>query len=186
MLVFGLDLSLHAGFALFQENELICYGLVETGSPSKTEEFPWNYINCIKKQCSAVFNKINELKPDVVIIEALNRGKNRWSQYLLASLHTGLLLQLQNKYPVKYVDTSAWRKTLGLKLTKEQRSANKLSKSKKKELGIKGKTTPKHLAVKFINDKFHKSFKQKDNDICEAIALTQAYLLGCPISTLNN
>lgn len=41
----------------------------------------------------------------------------------------------------------------------------------------KGKITPKHLSVKYVNDKYNLDFKLKDNDIADAICMVDAHNL---------
>ena len=183
MRILSIDLSLHAGWALLEDDKVLDYGLQEGQSPTKLGSYPWSYLKAATSQARALKEIVDLHRPEVVLIEEVNKGRNRHSQKLLDGLHFALLQELEWRYDVKYVDTSAWRKTLSLKLTKEQRAANKLSKAKKKTLGIKGKVTPKHLAIAFCSEYLGKSFKVKDNDICDAIALGIAFVRGCPVST---
>jgi hypothetical protein len=81
-----------------------------------------------------------------------------------------------------------------MKLTKEDKKNNSLVNKAKKvaaatntsiqaqkaALGVKGKKTWKHLSVEFVNQKYNKQFKQKDNDITDSICLALAYLAGAP------
>ncbi len=182
MRVFAVDLSLHTGWAFLEDQNVIDYGLIEAGKPKDFGKFPWNYLKIAKSQAKAIFSQIADRKPDLVVVEQTNKGQNRFSQKILEFLHFALLQELEWVYDVKYVDTSAWRKALDLKLTKEQRAANKLSKKKKKELGISGKVTPKHLAVEYCSKLLGKSFKLKDNDICDAICIGMAVANGCSFS----
>ena len=64
--------------------------------------------------------------------------------------------------------------------------ANPPSKAKKtgvnkKDLGIKGKVTKKHLAVRRANDLFNLTLIQKDNDVADSLLLGTAYFLGAEV-----
>lgn len=179
--VLALDLSTSTGWALLEGEELLAYGALEAPS-TKVSPYPWNYLNVSKQLAIQVKAVVDQHRPSLVVIEELNAARQRHSQKLLSFIHFAVLDQLEWAYEVAYVDTSAWRKTLGIKLTKEQRQQNKLSKAKKKALGIAGKVTVKHLAVAYCTEKYRIPFKQKDNDICEAIALGLALHRGCPVS----
>jgi Holliday junction resolvasome RuvABC endonuclease subunit len=126
---------------------------------------------------------VQETNPDIIVIEETNLGRNRYSQKILEFLHHDILLWLKcNKnIPVKYVSTSSWRKSLKLFLTKDDKKNNtKVNKANreglsKKELGLSGKITQKHISVRFVNALFKLEFKLKDNDIADAICLGWAY-----------
>jgi Holliday junction resolvasome RuvABC endonuclease subunit len=78
-------------------------------------------------------------------------------------------------------------------MTKADKSANtKLSQAKsnakhtgkkldKVSLGIKGKITKKHLAIRWVNETYNLNLAMKDNDAADAIALASSYLLNAPI-----
>lgn len=179
--VLALDLSTSTGWALLEGEELLAYGALDAPSTNKGS-YPWNYLNVAKQLALSVKAVVDQHKPNLVVIEELNAARQRHSQKLLSFIHFAVLDQLEWVQEVVYVDTSAWRKTLGIKLTKEQRQQNKLSKAKKKALGIAGKVTVKHLAVAYCTEKYRIPFKQKDNDICDAICQALAHYRGCPVS----
>lgn len=138
---------------------------------------------------------------DVFVVEEINLGRNRYTQKILENVHRSVLDVLalyldQHKEEagrdvrVVYLDSSEWRHNLGLRMSKEQKRSNaKLSKAKrlvaesgakldKKSLGIKGKTTPKHLAVAYANQAYDLRLKMKDNDAADAICLGLAFCNG--------
>ncbi len=179
-MLLALDLSTKTGWALFDGEKLSEYGFFS--APPSALEYPWNYLQTAKNIGLLVGDLVSKYQPTKIVVEEINRGKNRHSQKLLDMLHCVMLQTLEWR-DVSYIDTSAWRKHLGLKLTKEQRANNKLSKSQKKSRGIKGKITPKHLSVDFVNKKYSLNLKQKDNDIADAVCIGLAAVTGCPKST---
>ena len=113
-----------------------------------------------------VLKLINDFAVDKIYIEQTNRGINRHSQKELEFLHYGILKRIFDKsYPekVNYVDTSAWRSLLKIRLSKEQKQHNKEVRSKKK----RGKITTKHLVVDWVNLTFKKELILKDNNYNE-------------------
>jgi hypothetical protein len=203
--ILALDVSSKTGFAVLDVDEdsnpvgiqLSDCGLIRMPVPlDEAGIYPWNYITSSKKMGAELCKLVAKYGPRVVVIEETNRGKQRYSQKLLEFLHGALLNNLSNitngvQTPaVFYLSTSEWRSRLGIRLSKEDKKNNgKLNRAKriaggnirlvdKKSLGIRGKVTPKHLAVKHVNEEFGLNFKVKDNDIADSICLGEAFALG--------
>lgn len=124
---------------------------------------------------------IAEHSPEVVYIEQTNLGKSRWEQKQLEFIHFAVIsLLLERDVRFVYTDTSEWRGALELRLTVADKSNNKLVKqcqkdgTAKKDLGVKGKVTWKHLSVRYANEKYALQLLQKDNDIADAICILTA------------
>jgi Holliday junction resolvasome RuvABC endonuclease subunit len=195
MKILALDISTKTGWALFSEEEkgptLSKHGHIISPALNTFEsKYPFNYLDLAAQVAGAIFNVIDDEQPDRIVIEETNKGKQRYSQKMLEFIHCtliGYLKEHKPTTPVLYVNTSDWRKALGVYLTKEQKKNNaKLSKAKrqgisKKEIGIKGKITRKHVAVEMVNQQFGLSLKQKENDTAEAILLGLAFCRGVPI-----
>jgi Holliday junction resolvasome RuvABC endonuclease subunit len=201
MIVLSLDLSTSTGFAVANVNltaktvELLESGRLET---EKGVLAYGRYPFCYPLAAESMASKIEEviqrlietgLRPEAVVIEEINLGKNRYSQKILEFIHCKVLgvlrkLELENVF---YLDSSEWRKNLGLVLTKEAKKANaKLAKAKreaaavgakldKAALGVKGKVTKKHVAIQYVKDRFDLALKVKDDDVADAICLACAY-----------
>ena len=217
MKVLALDVSTKTGWAVFEppagtaewvgkgvkiETSASGWGLKKYGlikNPKKVQEYgvyPWSYLNACSAMAQQLLKLANEEKPDAIVIEETNGSKARYTQKVLEMLHCCLLDRLavyMTGTPVYYVNSSEWRKTLGLVLSKEDKKANKKLKVAKKlsaatgkklnrtELGIRGIVNKKHIAIRYVNDTYCKNFLVKDNDICDAICLGTAYLKGCSI-----
>ncbi len=201
MRVLSLDASTHAGWALL-EGELGCVkptivaeGLIENDKPVQAfGPYPGNYLHAATSIANRLFDLVTEHKPDVVVIEETNLGKNRYAQKLLEFIHCSLLAQLTLEWvgKVVYLSSSSWRQALDLRLDSEQKKNNaKISKARKlvretgisitaakKQVGVKGKITKKHLAVNRVNEVYDLKFKVKDNDRADAICLGMAYFAG--------
>lgn len=180
MISLGLDLSTHIGYAVVDsEKGLSDYGVVHLDREpvSGYEKLATEYTLMLKadQAQSVISDLINRTKPNLIVIEQVNLGRSRETQKLLDWIHYSAInatigpdrKPLQVAYNVIYVDSSAWRSKLGIKLSKDQRKHNKLVKNKY----AKGKITFKHLSVEWANNMFGLSLKLKDNDSADAIAL---------------
>jgi hypothetical protein len=147
--ILGLDVSTHAGFALLISSlaeidgeevakvELEESGVLQLRRPRDfgDDAYPWSYVHASKEAAKTLTELIFRLKPDVVVIEETNLGKQRYDQKLLEYLHNALLI-LIGKYhtegvltcPVFYLSCSEWRHALGLKMSNEDKRNNKLLK----------------------------------------------------------
>jgi Holliday junction resolvasome RuvABC endonuclease subunit len=184
MKTLALDLSTKTGWALFDGAQLVSFGnLTLPKSVKDYGNYPLGWLDAINEMTQCVVNVVTTTKPDIIIIEETNLGRNRYSQKILEFLHYSILLWLKcnTVTPIKYVSTSSWRKALQLFLTKDDKKNNtKVNRANreglsKKELGLSGKVTQKHLSVRFVNALFKLELKLKDNDIADAVCLGWAY-----------
>ena len=190
MKILGLDISTKTGYALLCDGVLTEHGLIrcdETVSdPLLVPDY--KYIQRSKDIAEKIHRLVCKHMPDYIYLEATNAGRFRGSQKQLEFLHYSILDKLQQccrkAESVRYIDTSAWRSLLGIRLNKDQKKHNSV-KSKAKRSGkanlslsavgkekVRGRITPKHLAVWWANDTFNLSLKLKDNDIADALAVS--------------
>jgi len=196
--VLAFDLSSKTGWALLEgepgkDPKLIKYGQIDVpiknfnvnNDPNKQPEYPYNIIDAGIEVSKMVMEVIGLENPDLIIAENTVKGRNRHTQRYLEFLHFAFLMALRNTETTKdvpfiYLDPSEWRKRLNVRLTKEDKKNNgKVYKAKKtgktkKELGVKGKITVKHVSVRVINRIFGTKFIVKDNNISDAIGLGAA------------
>lgn len=188
MRLLGLDLSSKCGWALLDGDSLE-YGLIR--APMGLDEYlkchgyPHGFIKAVGDQAEEVLRLVLDKKPSIVVIEETNLGKQRYTQKYLEWLHKSLLDKLLlTDVKVVYVSSSQWRSALSLVMSRQDRKNNqKLSKARKlgvdkKVFGVRGKITKKHLAVRYVNEKYKLGFKVKDNDVADAICLCDAFLSG--------
>jgi hypothetical protein len=201
MRVLSLDASTHAGWSLFEDSlgvskpKLLLNGLIENDQPvMRFGPYPGCYVHAATSIANRLFDLVTEHKPDVVVIEETNLGKNRYAQKLLEFIHCILVVQLVMGWTGQtvYLSSSSWRQALDLRMDSEQKKNNrKIAEAKKlaketgmkigeakKKLGVKGKITKKHLAVNRVNEVYDLGFKVKDNDRADAICLGMAYFVG--------
>lgn len=196
--ILAIDPSTHAGWALFEGEmgstpRLQEHGLVESGAGvASYGAYPFNYLLASKAVVDRLVDIFFRVQPHIVVLEDSNLGKNRYAQKLLEFIHCSLLKRLEGLAPVVYFSSSSWRQALDLRMDSEQRKNNakiakakKLAKEKglsisaaKKQLGVKGKITKKHLSVNRVNEVYGLNFKMKDNDQADAICLGLAFFAG--------
>jgi Holliday junction resolvasome RuvABC endonuclease subunit len=172
--VLGLDLSNKTGWAIMIDGKLEAYGTylepTKLSVPADIAHLvpEYFYIYRTGHIVSFIQSLIARYSPDKIILEQTCAGRFRTSQKMLEFVHCMVLQGLKpHASKVSYVDVSQWRSYLQIRLTKDQRQHNKNVKSKK----TKGKLTPKHLAVNYVNQKFGLALKLKDNDAVDAICL---------------
>ncbi len=180
MRVLGLDIATKTGYALLDSKSLVDKGLVtikklkNQALESCAEDF--GFVCDAENMGEHLVALVSKCKPDFIYIEQTNKGRNRTSQKQLEFIHEAVLRRFWDKnweQLVRYVDTSAWRSSLGVRMTKEDRDHNKKVKAGK----IRGKLTPKHLAVRWANERYDLELLLKDNDIADAIAVaTYGYI----------
>lgn len=168
-------MSTKTGYAVLNRTDLVGYGLVNRSGRAmdgdtqlKVEDY--GFISDAEDIALGVVKAVSDNSPAYIYIEQTNKGRNRTSQKQLEFIHYAVLKALSDKgyaTKVRYVDTSAWRKELKIKLSKEDSKHNKLVKAKK----IRGKITTKHLACRWANETYNLDLLLKDNDIADAIAV---------------
>ncbi len=134
MKILSLDLSTKSGWSIIDNGKLICYGLVvsKIEGDSFSNDYPHNYIRAAKQMAVDLKEIAIKNKPDYIVIEETNKGKNRFSQKCLEFIHYAINESFGCK--VHYIDTSEWRSLLEISLDKEQRSDNKEIKQARDEM----------------------------------------------------
>lgn len=207
MRIVALDLASTTGYAVLERDDagkisLLAMGAIHREDRDLTDGYPFSYVNTTYHQSVAINTVIYGNRPDVVVVEETNQTKgSRYAQKYLEFLHLQVLQRNREEFvgglmpPIEYVSTGEWKHTLGIKLSKDQKKANrKLKEIKtaaggdaaalrqaKKAAGLKGKVTGKHLSVAYVNQRFGLSLKQGDNDVADAICLGEAYLKGAKV-----
>lgn len=177
MKILGLDISTKTGVAVIEDGQLTHYELIHVEfMPVESKIDDFNCLDRASIMAKKLLAVVTSVQPDFIFIEQTNLGNNRRDQKLLEFTHAMVLYELYGvEKKVVYVDSAQWRSTLGQKMTKEDRKHNKTVKERKSE-GIRskkgeGKLTPKHLSVRWCNEKYGLSLLIKDNDIADAICL---------------
>lgn len=125
MKILAFDLSTKTGWALFENEKLMCYGQLKSlvRGDECSFDYPKNYIEMATVMANEVKKKIESNKPDWIVTEETNKGKNRYSQKQLEFIHFAVNNAVNERF--FYIDTSDWRTTLGITLDKGQRKDNR-------------------------------------------------------------
>jgi hypothetical protein len=175
MKILGLDLSTHLGYAVNSDGSLGEYEVKHLNAESSNYQGngtvdDYRFIFLAENAAEFVKALLAVHRPDLILIEQTNLGKSRTDQKLLEFIHFAVLKAIEESGAaamVNYVDSSAWRSGLQIKLSKDQRAHNKAVKAKT----VRGKITPKHLSVDWVNKKYGLSLLLKDNDKADAICI---------------
>lgn len=194
--VLSLDLSTSTGYALLDGEKIEQCGVLANGkTAAEYAAYPWGVVQAAVSIAAKVHALVqNTGHIDSIVIEETNLGRNRYSQKQLEFIHFAVLEVLRDTaIPVHYLSTGVWRKHLGIFLSKDDKRQNsRLQRAKraaanagqsldKKELGIRGKVNKKHIAIRYVNERFNLALKAKDDDVADAICLALAYVGGAPV-----
>jgi hypothetical protein len=206
----GLDISTKAGWAVLSQKEDGSVVFERSGLLTNDRTalefgaYPKGYRLAAENLGRQLADLVRAHRPDVVIVEETNQGKNRYTQKLLEWIHLSFQQHWDgawddSTWPTvpepKYISTGTWKHTLGLKKPKDAKQNDVLLKQAKamaatgactlneakKKLGVRGKWNKKMLAVNHVNERFNLGWKLKHNDEAEAICLVLAYLEGAPL-----
>lgn len=199
----ALDLStISSGWALYDisSKELLSYGICR-GKNFKGE-YPWDRLDKILYMSQQVLSVV-EADPHIthIVIEEVNRHRNRLAGKILDGLHYVLLLKLKElseNIEVSYIDSdgaTGWRSRSGLNLRLSERDKvlNKERKKLNKYITIRNRgrkrkdlekkypiITKKHLAAEFVNKKFNLKLDvdltPRHDDLADSISLGWAFL----------
>lgn len=195
MKVLSFDISTKPGWAFKEDSRLVAFDSFSLDQPIFAYgQYPWNYDEATELIAAKLWEIVVRYQPDVIVVEETNLGKSRYAQKTLEFIHKAFLNKMRGwSGKIIYLSSSSWRQALGLQMSKEDRKNNsKLSKASKvaaeygvkldkKKLGIRGKITKKHIALRYVNEKYNLNLKVKQNDAADAICLCDAYEAGATV-----
>lgn len=193
MIILALDLSTkNSGWACFNNGKLHSHGYVTHKIPGLHKmKYPEGALHKILDMSFQIRELVHFIVPDLIVIEEVNKGKNRISQKSLDALHFFVLEELRQHIDdmfnkIKYIDSdgrAGWRPTLAIKLDDHDKAHNKLVrklyKGKKARLR-KEVIGPKHLSCRYVNKLLGFNLdhvaNESDGDIADAICCGIAYI----------
>lgn len=201
MKVLVFDISGSTGWAEFDSKnpgQPVAYGIIKLEQTAKSfASHPWGYIQAALTLANKLVCKVHERGPEVIVVEETNGARARFTQKFLEYCHFAFLWQLTRSMKtyverpeVVYVNTSDWRRQMDVRLTDDDKRQNaRLSRNKrkakekgekldKKTLGIRGRVTIKHVAIRRANELFGLGLIAKDDDVADALLIGSAYLRG--------
>ena len=192
MTYLGLDLSTNStGWAIIKNDKLYKYGVLKAKVKGISKlKYPWAALYKMLDLAWQIKELVETHNPDLIVIEEVNRGKNRISQKSLDALHFFVLHDLciiddsfQNK--VVYMDSNGkkgWRGVLGLALSDQDKAENKNIRNANKKSKVKKDVINwKTLSVRYVSNKYGIKLSTDndpgtDGDIADAICLLDAYI----------
>lgn len=183
---------MNTGWAIFKGDKLVNYGYLKPQVPGLHKvKYPISGLFRILDLSFQVRELVLEKKPDLIVIEEVNKGRNRISQKTLDALHYFVLEEIRQHTEemlenIRFMDSggrSGWRPTLDLKLTDEDKAYNKGIRSQykgQKRVISKLKRDWKDVSVRYVNalyglDMDHRE-REYDADIADAICLGEAFI----------
>lgn len=149
--------SAKTGYAYFENNDLIQYGLIDCSSNKKNKEDNHTGLEAMMKE---IGDTITHFHPDIVIMEDTIMQSNAVTLKKLAKLQGMIIykcyidnIKLEVSFPAH------WRKELGMSQTKDGK------KLKRPQL--------KQLALNYVKDTFEIDVSE---DVADAICIGEAYI----------
>lgn len=136
MRILALDLSSKTGWALLEDQTVLCFGSVTAPKPAAKLRSPYDIVNQALRMGALVRALVNDHKPECIVTEQTNQAKKqnrREDQKLLEFIHFAVIQAVMPMRMV-YLDSRLWRKAVGITLTAEDSARNKAIKKKRAEL----------------------------------------------------
>ena len=160
MKILGLDQSSnYTGFAIFEDDKLIKYGLFDVHDIKKDTNGDLFYLEKIQNNLMFLDRIIKEYNIDFVAIEDIQKQTNILTYKKLAWLQGNLVQYLYNlgiKFTI--ISPSKWRSILGIK--------------------GRGRTVVKKNTIKYVEDKFNINIKKDDESDAIAIGYAVSKRIG--------
>lgn len=196
-ILLSLDLSTTCtGWSVFDidTKKLVSYGTLKPSTKGLSKMvYPKQQLTKMIDLSFQIRSVIQNFKPTHIVVEEIAGSKQRLGQKVLDGLHWIFLINNQDIIDiVQYYDvtgSNGWRTHLNLKLTEEDKLANKEAKKLNAELGSGVSKLPiydaKDLAARHANANFglalNPQTNQYDADIADSIAMGHAWILfKCP------
>lgn len=196
MKLLTLDLSTTCtGYAVFVDKELMDYGIIKPNRKGLTKVvYPWKQLTVMRDLAESIVDLLWKERPDVVLIEEINKHKSRLSGKTLDGFHyillhyIDLLTQPMGRPEIIFMDSDGkvgWRSLLGLRLSDSDKKENKVRRASNK-MQLKGShklpiISKKHLAQRFVNTHYNLHFDldndSSESDMVDAIGLGTAFIM---------
>jgi hypothetical protein len=195
MIVLALDMSTTCtGYALYDGSKLLTHGHIKAKVPGITKlKYPEKQLKVCKamaQEIRNVYDKMctNYFLVDIIVIEEINKHKNRLSGKTLDILHGFVWEQFKSMLTMLvYMDSdgmSGWRTRLNFRLSDADKLQNKEARKLNKNLAKGTKKIPiinkKHLACRYANRTYGTDLdcdeRTTDGDVADAIGLGSAFV----------
>jgi len=194
MKIVALDLSTNTGVAVLNNGKVVSFETVRRKIEHYVHEirtyedyppeYPFNFLDAANDLAEKLMAIVATHKPDLVVIEEVNKARARFSQKALEYIHFAVITKLRaDGIKPKFLTQRCWRDKVGAYASKEDKYLNaKIGREKrktgKKQAKIDGKVvgrrTTKHFSVREANRIFGLELILKDNDAADALCLAAA------------
>lgn len=192
----SLDMSTTCtGWSTFdlETNKLLDYGIFKPKVPLVTKmKYPEKQLKVCRNMADQILTLTLQVKPELIVIEEINRHMNRMAGKTLDILH-GIVWDVLEKddyfTKINYMDSDGkdgWRsrKCLSLLLSDADKAYNKETKKLNKTMAKGHKKLPvvnkKTLAARYVNRVYGTTFnvdeRKTDEDMADSIGLGHAFI----------
>lgn len=151
--------SSKTGWALFENAEYIESGVIDLDTNECKKRYKGNSDKRIEDMCLNVINLLKEHKPDIIVIEKLNVGRNMVAVRALSKV-IGVVYcySILNDCFYFEIQPSQWRGKLGMQSSK------------------RGRDEYKQLSIDYVKKNFNKDVSDDESDsICAGIGYIKMF-----------
>ena len=156
----SLDTSSSAsGWAYFENGEYIQSGVINFNTSECKKKYKGRSDKRLDDMCISIINMLSEIKPDIVLVEKLNVGRNMASTRMLAKI-MGVIYgyTLLNDCDYEEIQASEWRSKIGIQSAKLKREDYK------------------RLSIQYVKDNIKKDVSDDEADsICAGIGYIKMF-----------
>lgn len=151
--------SSKTGWALFENGKYIKSNVIDLDTKECKKIYKENSDKRIEDMCLSVWNLLDENKPDIIVIEKLNVGRNMVAVRALSKV-IGMVYcySILNKCFYYEIQPSQWRSQLGMQSSKRKREEYK------------------QLSVQYVKDNFSINVSDDESDsICAGVGYIKMF-----------
>lgn len=151
--------SSKTGWALFENGKYVKSDVIDLDTKECKKIYKGNSDKRIEDMCLSVWNLLDENKPDIIVIEKLNVGRNMVAVRALSKV-IGMVYcySILNKCFYYEIQPSQWRSQLGMQSSKRKREEYK------------------QLSVQYVKDNFSINVSDDESDsICAGVGYIKMF-----------
>lgn len=147
------------GWALFENTNYVASGVINLDTAECKKKYKGNSEQRIKDMCLSVIQILQENRPDIIVIEKLNVGRNMVAVRQLSKIIGAVYCySILNDCFYYEIQPSQWRGQLGMQSSKRKRDEYK------------------QLSIEYVKEHFNKTVSDDEADsICAGIGYIKIY-----------
>lgn len=154
--------STSTGWAFFENGVYVDSGMINLNTPNHKKIYKNNSEMRLRDMCLAIIDILERVKPDIIVVEKLNVGRNMQAMRLLAEI-IGVIYgyTIKNDCYLYKIQATEWRSKLGMQS----------SKTKREEF--------KQLSIDYVKNNFGKETGDDEADaICAGVGYIKIFTQG--------